>query len=119
MNHDILKKIAAVAAENGLDAMVATSPENFAYLAGFVVPSHHILRWRHSMMVVKPDESVAAFTVDMEESTVRSKAADGTDIRVWGEFTDNAMAVLADLLSDLGLSRSQAAAETRKPFWRE
>ena len=47
MNDDILRKIAAIATDNGLDAIVATSPENFAYLAGFVVPSHHILRWRH------------------------------------------------------------------------
>ena len=61
MNQDTLEMMAGVARDNGLDAIVATSPENFAYIAGFVVPSHHVLRWRHAMLVVKPDRSVAHY----------------------------------------------------------
>ena len=38
--------------EAGLDAMVAVSPENFAYVAGFVVPSQPLMRWRHAIAVV-------------------------------------------------------------------
>jgi Xaa-Pro aminopeptidase len=111
MNTDILTKIAAVAAANNLDAIIATSPENFAYLAGFVVPSHHILRWRHSMLVVKPDETVAAFTVDMEETTVAGKLP-GIPLTSWGEFTDTSMEVFAGLLRDLSLSRGRIGIET-------
>lgn len=111
MNDDILKKIAALAAQNGLDAIVATSPENFAYLAGFVVPSHHILRWRHSMLVVKPDASVAAFTVDMEESTVSGRLP-GIPVTSWGEFSDNSMEVFAGLLRDLSLTQGRIGIET-------
>jgi Xaa-Pro dipeptidase len=111
MNTDILEKIAAVAAENGLDAIIATSPENFAYLAGFVVPSHHVLRWRHSMLIVKPDRTVAAFTVDMEESTVAGRLP-GVPLTSWGEFTDSSMVVLAGLLRDLSLSHGRVGIET-------
>lgn len=111
MNDDILEKIAAVAADNDLDAIVATSPENFAYLAGFVVPSHHILRWRHSMLVVKPDASVAAFTVDMEESTVAGRLPN-VPLTSWGEFTDVSMEVFAGLLRDLSLTQGRIGIET-------
>jgi Xaa-Pro aminopeptidase len=111
MNKDILKKIASVASDNGLDAIIATSPENFAYLAGFVVPSHHVLRWRHSMLIVKPNENVAAFTVDMEESTVSGRLP-GVPLKSWGEFTDSSMVVLAEQLRELSLTQGRVGIET-------
>ena len=111
MNKDILEKMASIARDKGLDAIVATSPENFAYIAGFVVPSHHVLRWRHSMLVVKPDASVAAFTVDMEETTVAGRLP-SVPLTCWGEFTDSSMEVFAGLLRDLSLSQGRVAIET-------
>jgi len=111
MNKDILKKIAAIAAENGLDAIIATSPENFAYLAGFVVPSHHVLRWRHSMLIVKPDETVSVFTVDMEASTVSGRLP-GVPLKSWGEFTDSSMVVFAEQLRELSLIQGRVGIET-------
>ena len=97
--------------EAGLDALIAISPENFAYTTGFVVPSQPILRWRHSMAVVKADGQFALVTVDMEESTVRNHAPKDTEIRVWGEFTDDPMETLAALLSDLGLVNAHIGVE--------
>ena len=114
MNRDTLEKIANVAGDNGLDAIVATSPENFAYIAGFVVPSHHVLRWRHSMLVIRPDAQASAFTVDMEETTVAGRLPD-LPLRSWGEFTDSAMEVFADMLRDLSLTRGTIAIETDSP----
>jgi len=111
MNTDTLSKMAGVARDKGLDAIIATSPENFAYVAGFVVPSHHILRWRHSMLVIRPDESAAAFTVDMEETTVARNLPD-VPLTAWGEFTDNAMEVFAGMLRDLGLDKGTIGIET-------
>ncbi len=98
----------------GLDALIASSPENYAYTTGFVVPSHPLMRWRHAMAVVTRDGRTAVLTVDMEESTVRARA-DGADVWVWGEFTDNAMDVLADMLARLGLSRGRIGVEM--DFW--
>ncbi len=111
MQPDTLEKIVAMARTEGLDAIIASSPENFAYLAGFVVPSQHMLRWRHSMLVVKPDGTVNAFTVDMEETTVAGRLPH-TPLTSWGEFTDNAMIVLAGLLRDLSLDQGTIAIET-------
>ena len=44
----------------GLDALVAISPENFAYTTGFVVPSQPLMRWRHNAAVVALRSPVSA-----------------------------------------------------------
>ncbi len=93
----------------GLDAAVAVSPENFGWVAGFVVPSQPIMRWRHAMAVVGGSEA-AYVCVDMEETTVSGRAG-GVPVRAWGEFSDDAMAILADELKRLGLSRARIGTE--------
>ena len=93
----------------GLDAAVAVSPENFGWLAGFVVPSQPIMRWRHAMAIVGGGET-AYVCVDMEETTVARQAGD-VPVRAWGEFSDDAMAVLADELERLGLARARIGTE--------
>ena len=50
----------------GLDAMISCSPENFAYLTGFVVPSQPLIRHRHAMVIVTADGKTAIFGVDMK-----------------------------------------------------
>ncbi len=111
MNEAIIKRQMKAMTEIGYDALIAISPENFAYTTGFVVPSQPILRWRHAMVVVKADGQSALVAVDMEESTVKSQAPDGAEIRVWGEFTDDPMKTLAALLSDLGLAKGRIGIE--------
>lgn len=103
------RQVAAMRAE-GLDAVISCSPENVAYATGFVVPSQPLLRHRHAMVVVTADGRVALFAVDMEESTVRSREAQ-TPLTVWKEFSDDAMAVLAALLADLGLAGAAVGIE--------
>ncbi len=93
-----------------LDAIVSCSPENFAYVGGFVVPSQPLLRHRHAMTVVTADGKTALFGVDMEESTIRSKDPD-VPLTVWAEFSDDPMQILAGLLSELGLDRSRIGIE--------
>ncbi len=111
MNKDIVDKQVAAMAEQGLDALIAISPENFAYVTGFVVPSQPILRWRHAAVVTTQDGRTAILSVDMEETTIRSREPE-TDVRVWQEFEDNAMPVLADLLQGLGLASARIGLET-------
>ena len=110
MNQDIFNKVITTLKEKKLDAFVVASPENFAYLAGFVVPSHHVLRWRHSMLIVTADARVFAFTVDMEESTVRRNLPD-ISLRCWREFADNPMQLLADYLLEIGLKNASIGIE--------
>lgn len=110
MRQDVIPRQRDAMAKAGLDALIAMSPENFAYTTGFVVPSHPLLRWRHEMAVVTGDGRTAIVCVDMEESTVR-KLAPGQDIRVWGEFTDKPMETLAELLTELGLADARLGVE--------
>ena len=110
MRPEIIERQRRIMADNGFDALVAISPENFAWTTGFVVPSQPILRWRHAMVVVKADGTHAVVSVDMEETTVCNRLP-GEEVRVWGEFDGNAMKCLAALLSDMGLSAGRIGIE--------
>ena len=111
MNQLIVQRQMKAMTEAGFDALIAISPENFAYTTGFTIPSQPILRWRHALAIVKADGQSALVVVDMEESTVRNRAAKGAEIRVWGEFTDDPMETLAALLNDLGLAKGRLGVE--------
>ncbi len=111
MNTDIVDKCVEAMAAEDLDGMIAISPENFAYLAGFIVPTQPAMRWRHAAVAITRDGRTALFTVDMEASTVRSQEPEA-EIYVWEEFAEDAMPVLATLLRDLGLENGRVGLET-------
>ncbi len=110
MRKAIIDRQVKALAEHGLDAMVSCSPENFAYATGFVVPSQPLIRHRHAMVIVTADARTGLFAVDMEASTVKRREPD-LPARIWAEFSDDAMLVLADQLSDLGLARARIGIE--------
>ncbi|MFG1222960.1 M24 family metallopeptidase [Xanthobacter wiegelii] len=110
MREEILSRQAAAMREQGIDAIVSCSPENFAYAAGFVVPSQPLLRHRHAMAVVSADAALNLFVVDMEESTV-VREAPGVPLTIWKEFSDDAMSVLATMLGGLGLAGGRIGIE--------
>ncbi len=105
----VAKQVKAMQAA-GLDAMISCSPENFAYLTGFVVPSQPLIRHRHAMVIVTADGKTAIFGVDMEATTIKRREPD-TPSRIWAEFTDSAMAVLASQLKELGLEGARIGIE--------
>jgi Xaa-Pro aminopeptidase len=111
VNQDILEKCARAMEAEDLDGLIAMSPENFAYVAGFVVPSQPVLRWRHAAVVMTRDGSSSLYAVDMEASTVRALEPE-TQVRVWEEFAEDAMPVLAGLLRDMGLEAARVGIET-------
>jgi len=110
MRKEIVDRQVRAVQASGLDAMVSCSPENFAYLTGFVVPSQPLIRHRHAMVIVTVDGKTAIFGVDMEATTIRRREPD-TPSRIWAEFTDSAMAVLADQLKGLGLEAARIGIE--------
>jgi Xaa-Pro aminopeptidase len=110
MRSEIVARLTKAMTSEGIDALVAVSPENFAYITGFVVPSQSLMRWRHAACIVTADGHCALLVVDMEESTTRAKAG-AVEVRSWGEFTDKPMAALASLLSDLGLASARIGTE--------
>ena len=110
MRSEVIRRLGRAMADAGLDAVVAISPENFAWTTGFVVPSQPLMRWRHAMCAVTAGGAAGMVCVDMEETTVRAAAPEG-DIRVWGEFSDDPMAALAALLGDLGAAEGRIGLE--------
>jgi Xaa-Pro dipeptidase len=94
----------------GLDALISCSPENFAYVTGFVVPSQPLMRHRHAMAIVTANGETSLFGVDMEASTIARRAS-GVSLCTWREFSDDPMLVLAARLTELGLARARMGIE--------
>jgi Xaa-Pro aminopeptidase len=110
MRPDIIARQVAAIREHPLDALVSCSPESFAYVTGFVVPSQPLMRHRHAMAIVTSDGAVNLFGVDMEASTI-ARRAPGVPSRIWKEFSDDPMRVLATQLTELGLAGSRIGIE--------
>lgn len=110
MRKEIVERQVKAMRTAGLDALISCSPENFAYLTGFVVPSQPLIRHRHAMAIVTANGTTALFGVDMEATTIRRREPD-TPFRVWAEFTDSAMTVLADQLKGMGLEAARIGME--------
>jgi Xaa-Pro aminopeptidase len=110
MRQDVIRRQVAAMEEAGLDAILSSSPENFAYVTGFLSPTQPLMRWRHAMALVTNDEAVALLVVDMEESTIRARAPHN-EIAVWREFKFEAVPVLAALLAKHGLAAARIGIE--------
>ena len=110
MRKDILERQAAAMRAHELDALISCSPENFAYATGFVVPSQQLIRHRHAMVIVTAFGKPAIFGVDMEATTIARREPD-VPTRIWAEFTDDAMTILASQLTDLGLAEARIGIE--------
>jgi Xaa-Pro dipeptidase len=111
MRQDVIARQVRAMREAGFDALLSVSPENFAYLTGFLSPTQPLMRWRHAMALVTADGAVALVVVDMEASTIRAKSPPGTKIAVWHEFEFDAMSVLAALLRERGLGQARIGIE--------
>lgn len=111
MRPEIVERIRHAMSATGVEAAVLSSPQNFTYVAGFVVPSHALFPWRLTMTVVPARGEPAIVVVDMEASTVRRRSPPGTEMRVWGEFTGDPMRELGGLLSDMGLAAARIGVE--------
>ncbi len=111
MRQDVIKRQVQAIKEHGWDAILACSPENFAYVTGFMSPTQPLMRWRHAMALVTADGKCSLLVVDMEASTIRTKAP-GFGHRRLEEFSYNCMETLASLLQRHGLVSAKIALET-------
>ncbi len=110
MDDLIVEKLRETARAHGWRGLVLLSPENVAYAAGFVVPSHPLMRWRHAALILPVDGPAEMLVVDMEAGTV-AEHVPGIALHVYGEFTDDAMTVLASALLGHGWSRGRVGLE--------
>jgi Xaa-Pro dipeptidase len=111
MRREIVEREIIAMREAGLDAIVSCSPENFAYVTGFMSPTQPLMRWRHAMALVTVEGAAALAVVDMEASTIRAKVGAAAEIAVWREFRFEAMPVLAGVLRRHGLAAARIGIE--------
>jgi Xaa-Pro aminopeptidase len=94
----------------GFDALVAFSPDNVCYTAGFMVPSHATNRFRRTITVLAGDAFAAQVVVNVEENLARSQSR-FQDIRAYNQFLDDPADVLADILREAGVGSGRIAIE--------
>ncbi|MFQ5683415.1 MAG: M24 family metallopeptidase [Candidatus Binatia bacterium] len=110
MNPEILAKQTKAMAAEGLDALIALSPENVTYTTGIVVPSQSLMRRRHAGCIVTSDGRVSMLVIDMEETTIKKRG--GIDnLIVYREFKEDPMEKLGEALGNLKLGRSKLGIE--------
>jgi Xaa-Pro aminopeptidase len=68
------------------------------------------MRWRHAACVLTADGHVAMIAIDMEATTVRAHATI-RDVRIYREFIDDPMEMLAETLRDLKLGEGKVGIE--------
>lgn len=110
MREQVVVRLQAALQQQDWDGVVVSSPENFAYPAGFVVPSQPLMRWRHAAMVLPVGGDPAVMCIGVEEAMVRQRIP-AAEPAVWDEFDDDPMECLAGLLERLGLHRGRLGVE--------
>jgi len=110
MDQEIIPRLKRRISTEGLDAIIAVSPENVTYVSGFVVPSQSLMRWRHAACVVTADGRVSMVAIDMEATTVKAHT-EIKDLRIYREFIDDPMDRLAEALRALKLDRGKVGIE--------
>jgi len=110
MRDSIVAKLQNLAVRCQLGAVICASPENFGYVAGFIAPSQPLIRHRHAMAIIDANGGRTLLGVDMEETTIRSRAP-GVPLVVWKEFSEDPMAVLAEHLKSQGLGSQRIGLE--------
>jgi Xaa-Pro dipeptidase len=110
MDQEIIARLRKGVLAEGLDAVIAISPENVTYVSGFVVPSQSLMRWRHAACILTTEGRISMVAIDMEATTVKAHAGID-DLRIYREFTDDPMDKLAEALRDLRLDRGKVGIE--------
>ncbi|MHA6797731.1 M24 family metallopeptidase (plasmid) [Pseudonocardia bannensis] len=104
MDREVLARQQIAMREFGLDALVAHSPDNVAYGAGYTVPSQSLgMRNRQFVTVCTSDGQSAMLLTANEVDEARDRSSIER-LYPYDEFTEDPMAVLAGMLSDLGIT---------------
>lgn len=97
--------------EQGVDALVSSSPDNLAYTIGYVMPSLQLgVRKRRFAAVVTPDgpDVLLVVTPEFKQATSDARIQ---DVREYNEFTESPMDLLAGILRELGTDSGRVGIE--------
>ncbi|HET8894225.1 MAG TPA: Xaa-Pro peptidase family protein [Gaiellaceae bacterium] len=108
----ILGKLLAAVEADGLDAIVATSPENVAYISGAAPPSQKTVRSRIAAAIVPRVGGSEVIAVSLEGPVVRLQSRLDS-IRLYQEFLEDPIEVIAQSLTNRGLAEGTIGVEAR------
>lgn len=74
MDDPVVQKLRAEMKADGLDALVAHSPDNATYTAGFPLPSHAQKRFRRTITVLAGRDFGCQVVDNVEEAFAREKS---------------------------------------------
>jgi Xaa-Pro dipeptidase len=107
---EVLAKMDAAMDEGGLDALVATSPENVAWASGAAPPSQKTVRSRLAAAIVPRGGSSEVVAVSLEGPVVRTQSRLDS-VRLYEEFVEDPVEAIASSLRERGLESSRIGIE--------
>lgn len=107
---EIVGKLEQAMAERGLDALVATSPENVAWASGAAPPSQKTVRSRLAAAIVPHEGESELIAIALEGPVVRTQSRLDS-IRLYEEFVEDPVLVLAHSLRQRGLDEGTVGVE--------
>jgi Xaa-Pro dipeptidase len=107
---EILAKTRRAMDELGLDAVVATSPENVAYVSGAAPPSQKTVRSRLAAAIIPTEGETEVVAVALEGPVVRTQSRLDS-IKLYQEFVEDPIEVFADSLRRRGLDQGTLGVE--------
>lgn len=107
---EILAKLDVAMGEHGLDAVLATSPENVAWASGAAPPSQKTVRSRLAAAIVPREGQSELVAIALEGPVVRAQSRLHT-LRLYEEFVEDPVLVFADSLAQRGLDEGVIGVE--------
>ena len=108
---EILTKARHAMAGEGLDILIASSPENVAYLGGVSPPSQRTVRSRHAFTIIPIEGPTHYVVIQLEADTIRNRVT-ADELRIYQEFIENPIDVTAELVETLGAASERIGIET-------
>lgn len=97
---EVLARVRKIMAEDGIDIVLGSSPENVAYLAGVSPPSQRTVRSRHSFAVVPRDGETHQVVIRLEQGVVEKRTT-ADRLRVYDEFVEDPVLVAAEVVKHI------------------
>ncbi len=107
---DIRAKLQRAMQEHGLDALIATSPENVAWTSGAAPPSQKTVRSRLAAAIVPADGGSELVAIALEGPVVRTQSRLDS-LRLYQEFIEDPVEVFADSARQRGLEQGTIGVE--------
>jgi Xaa-Pro aminopeptidase len=107
---EILAKLDVGMAEHGLDALLATSPENVTWASGAAPPSQKVVRSRLAAAIVPRGGESELVAIALEGPVVRTQSR-LSSLRLYEEFVEDPVLVFADALRQRGLDAGSIGVE--------